>query len=65
MISVFGRKRLQAVLVIGCLVSLSGCYYMQAASGQLEVMNKREPIADVINASDTSSELATRLKLLP
>jgi predicted aminopeptidase len=37
---------------------------MQAARGQLEVMNKREPIDDVINAVDTPSELSVRLELV-
>jgi predicted aminopeptidase len=37
---------------------------MQAARGQLEVMNKREPIDEVIDASDTSAELAERLELV-
>jgi predicted aminopeptidase len=37
---------------------------MQAASGQWEVMRKREPIAEVIKDSETSPELAARLHLL-
>ncbi len=44
--------------------AISGCYYMQAVSGQLEVMRKREPIAELIDASDTPAELARRLKLV-
>jgi len=43
---------------------LSGCYYMQAASGQLEVIRKREPLDEVIADPDTSPELAARLNLL-
>jgi len=64
MISMFDRKLLRAVVIAGSLVWVSGCYYMQAASGQLEVMNKREPIADIVNASGTSTELAARLRLV-
>jgi predicted aminopeptidase len=45
-------------------VPLTGCYYMQAASGQWEVMRKRQPIAEVIKDSETSPELAARLHLL-
>ncbi len=45
-------------------MALSGCYYMQAASGQWEVMRKREPLADVIADPHTSPELAARLRLL-
>jgi predicted aminopeptidase len=43
---------------------LSGCYYMQAASGQLEVIRKREPLDEVIADPDTPAELAARLILL-
>ena len=52
-----------AVLIIS-VVALSGCYYTQAARGQLDVMRKREPIADVIADLETSSELADRLRLV-
>ena len=45
-------------------VPLTGCYYMQAASGQWEVMRKRQPIAEVIKDSESSPELAARLHLL-
>ena len=48
----------------GVLLSLSGCYYMQAARGQLEVMRKREPIGEVITADETPAELASRLRLI-
>lgn len=44
--------------------TLSGCYYMQAASGQLEVLRKREAIADVISDPQTPPELAERLRLV-
>ena len=37
---------------------------MQAASGQWEVMRKREPIAEVIADPETPAELASRLELL-
>lgn len=43
---------------------LTGCYYLQAASGQWEVMRKREPLNAVIEDPDTSSELAARLRML-
>jgi len=43
---------------------VSGCYYMQEASGQLEVIRKREPLDEVIADPDTSPELAARLNLL-
>lgn len=43
---------------------LSGCYYMQAARGQFELMQKREPIAELIAADETPGELARRLRLV-
>jgi predicted aminopeptidase len=45
-------------------LALSGCYYTQAARGQLEVMRKREPITEVIAADETPAELARRLQLV-
>jgi predicted aminopeptidase len=64
MIPVFGNRLARAVVMLGFIASLAGCYYMQAARGQFQVMNKREPIDDIINASDTSAELAERLQLV-
>ena len=64
MISLFGSTFYRIIVVVGLGISLSGCYYMQAARGQLELMNRREPIDEVINAADTSPELAERLRLV-
>ncbi|MDH3620003.1 MAG: aminopeptidase [Gammaproteobacteria bacterium] len=44
--------------------SLAGCYYLQAAKGQLELTRKREPIAEILQDEDTSPELAARLRLV-
>lgn len=44
--------------------TLTGCYYLQAASGQLEVIRKRESLDEVIADPNTSPELAARLHLL-
>ena len=60
---IHGRIAPTAVIVI-FIASLSGCYYTQAARGQLDVMRKSEPIADVIADSGTSTELADRLRLV-
>jgi len=60
----FGRNLLSAVILVSCVFAVSGCYYMQAARGQLELMNKREPIDELIAADDTSDELAARLQLV-
>lgn len=51
-------------LTLLCCGLLSGCYYVQAAAGQWEVIRKREPVEEVINNAETSPELAARLRLL-
>jgi predicted aminopeptidase len=52
------------LLLIALSVTSSGCYYMQAAAGHWELMRKREPIAEVIGDSNTSTELKDRLRLV-
>ena len=64
MITTFGNKLCRVAVVVGFAAFLSACYYMQAARGQLEVMNKREPIDELIHASDTPAEIAARLELV-
>lgn len=64
MIPVFDRKLLRVVVVATSLASVSGCYYMQAARGQIELMNKRESIEELIEADDTPAVLSARLKLV-
>lgn len=56
-------RRNQLMLTALCLL-MSGCYYMQAARGQLEINRKREPISDVIADSGTPERLAAQLQLL-
>ncbi len=59
------EKRFARIAVlISSVVAISGCYYTQAARGQLDVMRKREPITDVIADAETSNELAERLRLV-
>jgi len=60
----FGRNLLRAVILASCVYVVSGCYYMQAARGQLELMNKREPIDEVIAANNMPEELTARLQLV-
>jgi predicted aminopeptidase len=47
-----------------CLLSCSGCYYAQAARGQLDVMSKRQPIDEIIAVEATPEELSRRLELV-
>lgn len=50
-------------MLLLCL-PMTGCYYMQAASGQWELVRKREPIEDVIEDEKSSPELVSRLLML-
>ena len=55
---------LRLVLLLLCTSLLTGCYYIQAAQGQLELNRKREPIDDVLRDENTPRELAARLRLV-
>jgi len=57
------KSALLAVL-IATILSLSGCYYVQAARGQLDVMRKREPIVEIVGDPGTPPELADKLRLV-
>ena len=60
----FLSLRIVFVLVASSTSLLTGCYYTQAIRGHVDLMSKREPIEDVVNAADTTEELARRLKLV-
>ncbi len=47
-------------VLVGC--SLGGCYLLQSAAGQLQLMSKRKPIARVIANPATPPELRDRLE---
>jgi predicted aminopeptidase len=64
MIPLFDRDQLRVAIMLGLLLCLQGCYYMQAARGQLEVLRKREDIADLISSPDTPADLAESLYLV-
>jgi predicted aminopeptidase len=64
MIPLFERGSVRVAIVVGVTFVLNGCYYMQAARGQLQVMRKREPIAEVLAAPDTPPALAARLSIV-
>ena len=53
------------VAVLSCLcAAIGGCYYLQAAHGQYELMRAREPIDQVLDSRATPPELARRLRLV-
>jgi predicted aminopeptidase len=55
---------LRIILTVVLLLPLGGCYYMQAAKGQLELNRKREPIEEILQDPETSPQLAARLRLV-
>lgn len=50
------------LLILLATPSLAGCYLMQAAGGQMQIVAKREPIAKVLADPATSERLRTRLE---
>jgi predicted aminopeptidase len=57
-------KLLLLILVAALILTAPGCYYMQAAGGQFEVLRKRESIDDVIGDPSTPPEIAERLRFV-
>lgn len=53
-----------AVLIVLAVAGTTGCYYVQAARGQLEIVRKREPITEVLTDPATPPELRRRLELV-
>ncbi len=59
------RSRLPAIgLLLLCMSGLAGCYYLQAARGQLEIVRKREPITGILADPATPADLRRRLELV-
>lgn len=52
-----------AAAIFGVL-QIGGCYYFQAASGQMEILRKRTPISEVIEDSGSSEQLKLRLAMV-
>ena len=57
-------RLLRAAAVIACTCALAGCYVLQAASGQAEVMRKSQPIPQVIADPVTPPRTRERLELV-
>jgi predicted aminopeptidase len=55
--------RLRLLLVLAASLPLAGCYLLQAASGQLAINARREPLERVLARPGTPPELAARLGL--
>jgi len=57
--------RLMAVAALALvLVVLEGCYYMQAIRGHADLMNRRRPVAVVLDDEMAADTLKARLKLV-
>jgi predicted aminopeptidase len=55
------RTWLQIAGSIVVAVSMTGCYYLQAASGHLELMRKARPISDLLIDPDIDPQLRAQL----
>ena len=55
-------------LTLGILTFCGGCsdlgYYWQAASGHLDLLNRKQDIQELIDSPNTGSELKRKLKLV-
>lgn len=50
------------LLLMMAIPSLTGCYLLQAAGGQMQIVSRREPIAQVLADPATPQRLRTRLE---
>lgn len=51
------------VVTIGLSAPLGGCYYWQAARGQVQLLSAREPIAEVVADAQTPMAIRDKLRL--
>ena len=59
------RARLLAgLLVIGALLAMEGCYYVQAVRGHMDVMNRSRSVTDVLSDPEAPQSLKERLELV-
>ena len=57
-------RRIAGAALIVTLSQLAGCFYLQAAQGQLDVLARRKPIPELLADPDTPIALADRLRLV-
>ncbi len=55
---------LRIAAIASAALALNGCYVLQAASGQAEVIHRSEPIADVLADPSTPAKTKARLQLV-
>lgn len=51
-------------LILVLSIVLGGCYYVQAATGQWQVLRERRPIDEVLSDASTDPEVARRLRIV-
>jgi predicted aminopeptidase len=56
------RPSLPLFVTLACCLQLGGCYLIQSANGQMDLMSKRQPISTVIANPATTPELRSRLQ---
>jgi len=64
MISLRSVRVLIGLLLLVLILQTEACYYMQAARGHMDVMNKRRPVDEVIQDADSPETLKERLALV-
>jgi predicted aminopeptidase len=58
----FLHRLYRCSIVVALSLSASGCYLLQAATGQMELTSKRRPIEKVLADASTPQQLRTRLE---
>ena len=53
MISMRSLRVMIGLLLLALILQTEACYYMQAARGHMDVMNKRRPVNEVIQDETT------------
>lgn len=57
-------RRIATLSVTSISLSLSGCYYLQAAQGQADILARRQPISAVLAKPTTDATLRKRLEYI-
>ncbi len=59
-----GRGLVIVIVLLFAILQIEGCYYMQAVRGQLQVMNSRQPISELLEDEASSADLKKRLTMV-
>ena len=50
--------------LLSSVFSLQSCYYLQAVEGQIDLLSRRQPIAEILANPDTSPRLTEKLQIV-